>query len=77
MTDESRGKRLGAQRLLLFWIIASFACMGATGSGLVPESHLSALAGLYTSFTWPAVALAATLWGLDAAGAQIIPAMRR
>ncbi len=77
MTEESRGKRLAAQRILLFWMVGSFVVLGCTLYGIVPETHLSALQGIYGTFTGWALAVALGLWGLDASAAQIIPAWKR
>ena len=74
MTDSSLV--LLGKRVILWWGLATLAVLAGIGTGYVPEAHIGALVGVYSTFTVAACGLAAALLGLDAAGERIIPALK-
>ena len=75
MTDD-RGKRRLAQRVFVAWGAFSLLCLGATVFADLDEHHLGTIEALHWAVTLVSGPLIFGLLGLDAAGAQIIPALK-
>jgi hypothetical protein len=70
MTTDNR-QFLLAQRIILFWTLASFAVMGCVLADLVPPPNHDVLRGVYGVFTFSALPIAAALAGLDTIAGKI------
>lgn len=72
----TRGKRHAANRILFAWFLATIFVLGMIGFAPLAEARIDALILIYKTVTLFAGTASLGLYGLDATGMQIIPALK-